>query len=255
MTEQKLLPLLDGLDLGVARDRILVVDTHEYAEDATRYVDAAVPRRAASPPTRPRCSSSRPGTSGAPKAAIMSQGRSPARAQHVGHPGAELRSGRLHGDADVPFERALRRLVARVYVGATIALRRRFSASGFLPDVRRFGATYFNYVGKPLSYILATPPRPDDRDHTLVRVFGNEAGPYDVERFSERFGVPVVDNYGSTEGGVTVMRAPPTSRRVRSGPPRRRARRRSGDAVKPRAVRGSTTPAGCSTPTNASARS
>ena len=57
-----------------------------------------------------------------------------------------------------------------VYVGATIALRRRFSASGFLDDVRRYGATYFNYVGKPLSYILATPPRPDDRDHTLVRV-------------------------------------------------------------------------------------
>ena len=61
-----------------------------------------------------------------------------------------------------------------VYVGATIAMRRRFSASAFLDDVRRYRATYFNYVGKPLSYILATPPRPDDREHTLVRVLGNE---------------------------------------------------------------------------------
>ena len=41
--------------------------------------------------------------------------------------------------------------------GAAIALRRRFSASGFLADVRAFGATYANYVGKPLSYVLATP--------------------------------------------------------------------------------------------------
>ena len=41
--------------------------------------------------------------------------------------------------------------------GSTLALRRRFSASGFLPDVRNYGVTYFNYVGKPLSYILATP--------------------------------------------------------------------------------------------------
>ena len=42
-------------------------------------------------------------------------------------------------------------------LGATVALRRRFSASGFLPDVRRFGATYFNYVGRALAYVLATP--------------------------------------------------------------------------------------------------
>ena len=46
--------------------------------------------------------------------------------------------------------------------GATIALRRRFSASGFLPDIRAFGATYANYVGRPLSYVLATPERADD---------------------------------------------------------------------------------------------
>ena len=45
-----------------------------------------------------------------------------------------------------------------VAAGASIALRRKFSASAFFPDVRRFGATYANYVGKPLSYILATPP-------------------------------------------------------------------------------------------------
>ena len=49
-----------------------------------------------------------------------------------------------------------------VLVGATVALRRKFSASEFLADVRWFGATYFNYVGKPLAYILATPEQVDD---------------------------------------------------------------------------------------------
>ena len=34
--------------------------------------------------------------------------------------------------------------------GATMAMARRFSASGFLADVRRFGASYFNYVGRAL---------------------------------------------------------------------------------------------------------
>ena len=87
-----------------------------------------------------------------------------------------------------------------------MALRRRFSASAFIDDVRRYGVTYFNYVGKPLSYIMATTARPDDREHSLVRVLGNEGAEQDIARFSERFGVPVTDNYGSTEGGVAVMR-------------------------------------------------
>jgi fatty-acyl-CoA synthase len=92
--------------------------------------------------------------------------------------------------------------------GAATALRRKFSASGFLPDVRRYGATYFNYVGKPLSYILSTPARPDDADNPLVLAFGNEAADLDIERFATRFGCRVVDAYGSTEGGVTVGRTP-----------------------------------------------
>jgi fatty-acyl-CoA synthase len=98
--------------------------------------------------------------------------------------------------------------------GATVALPTggRFSASGFLPDVRRHGVTYFNYVGKPLSYILATPEQPDDADNSLRRVFGNEGAEVDVARFAERFGCTVVDSYGSTEGGATVQRTPDTPR-------------------------------------------
>src|SRR5207302_6203751 len=92
--------------------------------------------------------------------------------------------------------------------GAATTLRRKFSASGFLPDVRRHGVTYFNYVGKPLTYILATPERPDDADNPLRRVFGNEGDERDVARFAERFGCPVTDNYGSTEGGAAVTRVP-----------------------------------------------
>jgi fatty-acyl-CoA synthase len=94
--------------------------------------------------------------------------------------------------------------------GATVALpsRGRFSASGFLTDVRRYGVTYFNYVGKPLSYILATPEHAADTDTTLRQVFGNEAAAADVGRFAERFGVPVVDGYGSTEGGAAISRTP-----------------------------------------------
>ncbi|WP_156764917.1 long-chain-fatty-acid--CoA ligase FadD17 [Mycobacterium sp. 1081908.1] len=92
----------------------------------------------------------------------------------------------------------------------SMALRRKFSASGFLPDVRRYGATYANYVGKPLSYVLATPERPDDADNPLRAVYGNEGVPGDIERFARRFGCVVQDGFGSTEGGVAIARTPDT---------------------------------------------
>jgi fatty-acyl-CoA synthase len=94
--------------------------------------------------------------------------------------------------------------------GAAIALRRRFSASAFLDDVRAFGATYANYVGKPLSYVLATPARSDDNDNPLRIVYGNEGAPGDLARFAGRFGCQVIDGFGSSEGGLAISRTPDT---------------------------------------------
>jgi fatty-acyl-CoA synthase len=94
--------------------------------------------------------------------------------------------------------------------GAPVALREKFSASEFLADVRRFGATYASYVGKPLTYVLATPERPDDAENPLRIVFGNEAGERDTQAFAERFGCLVVDGFGSTENAVTVSKMPGT---------------------------------------------
>jgi fatty-acyl-CoA synthase len=90
--------------------------------------------------------------------------------------------------------------------GATLALAERFSASGFLDDVRHFGATYMNYVGKPLSYILATSEREDDADNPLRLAFGNEANEKDIAAFATRFGCEVRDGFGSTENAVIISR-------------------------------------------------
>jgi fatty-acyl-CoA synthase len=92
----------------------------------------------------------------------------------------------------------------------SLVLRRKFSASQFLPDIRRYRATYANYVGKPLSYVLATPERSDDADNPLRAVYGNEGAPADVERFASRFDTVVMDGFGSTEGGIAIGRTPDT---------------------------------------------
>jgi fatty-acyl-CoA synthase len=97
-----------------------------------------------------------------------------------------------------------------VAAGGSIALRRKFSASGFMPDVRRYDATYANYVGKPLSYVMATPPLDDDADNPLKFMYGNEGAPRDVARFAKRFNVIVIDGFGSTEGGIAIAKTPDT---------------------------------------------
>jgi fatty-acyl-CoA synthase len=100
-----------------------------------------------------------------------------------------------------------------VYAGWSVALGAgaamapaAFSASRFLADIRRYGATYMNYVGKPLAYILATPERPDDHDNPLRNAFGNEAADRDIDEFGRRFGCAVWDGFGSTETAVIVTR-------------------------------------------------
>jgi fatty-acyl-CoA synthase len=81
-----------------------------------------------------------------------------------------------------------------------------FSASGLLPDLRRYGVTYMNYVGKPLAYVLATREQPDDQDNPLRVAFGNEASDRDIAEFSRRFDCTVWDGFGSTEGAIIITR-------------------------------------------------
>jgi fatty-acyl-CoA synthase len=94
--------------------------------------------------------------------------------------------------------------------GATVVLRRKFSASGFLPDVRKYGCTFFTYVGRTIAYILAQPPSEHDGDHRLRLGFGTEASAQDRKRFADRFRCPLVEGYGSSESVIVITRTPDT---------------------------------------------
>lgn len=94
--------------------------------------------------------------------------------------------------------------------GGTVVLRRKFSASGFLDDVRRHGCTFFTYVGRSIAYVLAQPPTEHDRDNRLVLGFGTEASLLDRELFRDRFGCELLENYGSSESVIVITRTPDT---------------------------------------------
>ncbi len=93
--------------------------------------------------------------------------------------------------------------------GAGFAFRKKFSASGFLPDIKKYGVTTFNYVGKPMAYILAATEGIIDHDNKLRIALGNGASAVEQKTFMERFGLDwVMEVFGSTEGGATVLKLP-----------------------------------------------
>ncbi len=148
------------------------------------------------------------GTTGLPKAAIIRNQRML---------GAGIAFGRLMhrcGPGDVIYvplplyhsSAMFLGLGAALGTGAAIALRRKFSASEFWNDVRKFEATSFLYIGELCRYLLNAEPQEDDRDHRLRVGVGNGMAPNIWEPFQERFGIATIrEFYGSTEGNAMLM--------------------------------------------------
>ncbi len=90
-------------------------------------------------------------------------------------------------------------------VGATMALGRKFSASRFWDDIRRYEVTVFNTIGSILPILMKQPPHPLDRQHK-VRVVNSAACPRDMwEPFEQRFGVKLHEFYGAIDGGGKII--------------------------------------------------
>ncbi|NLX92023.1 MAG: AMP-binding protein [Firmicutes bacterium] len=89
--------------------------------------------------------------------------------------------------------------------GARILLRRRFSASAHWDDIRRFNCTYSAAGGPRLPILLAAEPSPNDADNPLRVILGGPASEKICNAFEPRFGVKVLEFYGSTELGAPAM--------------------------------------------------
>ncbi|MBP1160747.1 long-chain-fatty-acid--CoA ligase [Rhodococcus sp. PvR099] len=208
VTDTERLALLDGLDLGGVR--VLTIDGPEWPELLATHPDSAAPAPAPAGDDLFMLIFTS-GTSGNPKAVRVTH-------RMVAGPGIMLAERFGLSAADTAYismpmfhsGAVMACWAVAVAVGADLALRRKFSASQFIPDVRRFGATYAHYVGKPLAYVLATPEAADDADNPLKVLYGNEGSPSSIAEFGRRFDVRVVDGFGSTEGGVLIPRSPGT---------------------------------------------
>jgi fatty-acyl-CoA synthase len=210
VTDQVGLKLLDGLDIGVPRDRFLLIDDDRYEVAVASHAREPEADASITPRTQILLLFTS-GTTGASKAARCSQGRLAELGRNNSAKYDIKRDDISYCPMPLFHGNALMALWApSLAAGATVVLAPKFSASGFLPDVRFYGATFFTYVGKAIGYILATPERPDDGDNTLTHGFGTEASPEDKARFLRRFGVTLMEGYGSSESAGMLKRVPGT---------------------------------------------
>ena len=157
------------------------------------------------------------GSTGAPKAVRMTHGRAARMANSSTWLGAD---DVLYSAMPLFHGNALNAIVFPALAnGATIALRPRFSASQFMPDVRRYGATFFSTVGRALAYVLATPESPEDRDHQVKFALAPESSPADIRSFKQRFGIACFAGYGSSENAITMSPVPGMPRDALGKPP------------------------------------
>ncbi|KOX75216.1 Long-chain fatty acid transport protein 4, partial [Melipona quadrifasciata] len=69
------------------------------------------------------------------------------------------------------------------------------------------GATVIaQYIGEMCRYILAVPPKPEDKQHKIRVMFGNGLRPQIWREFVERFNIPqIAEFYGATEGNANIV--------------------------------------------------
>ena len=111
-------------------------------------------------------------------------------------------------------------LVGPLSVGATIILRRKFSATEFWDDVANSDATLFVYIGELCRYLLSASDHPKQTNHHLRAGYGNGLRGEVWRPFVERFQVPTMrELYGSTEGNVTFLNLDGTIGAIGQMPP------------------------------------
>jgi crotonobetaine/carnitine-CoA ligase len=80
----------------------------------------------------------------------------------------------------------------------------KFSASRFWEEIRKCGATQFNYLGAVIPILAKQPEKPDDLDNPVKIAFGAGCPQNVMDYFEKRFGLKCMEGFGMTEIGIPV---------------------------------------------------
>lgn len=147
------------------------------------------------------------GTTGLPKAARISHARA-RRSFRIAIPSCPLTSeDRIY--ITLPLYHVtggFLGLGGALLSGASVILRRKFSASKYWDDVADNKATAIVYIGELCRYLLNQPEHPKERAHNIRVGIGNGLRSDIWQQFVDRFQVnKLLEVYGSTEGNIFLM--------------------------------------------------
>jgi len=92
---------------------------------------------------------------------------------------------------------------AAVSGASGFAIRRKFSASQFWNDARKYRATTIGYVGELCRYLVDQPPCADDNRHDVKKMIGNGLRPGAWNEFKTRFAVNhICELYAASDGNI-----------------------------------------------------
>lgn len=148
------------------------------------------------------------GTTGLPKASVISHGR-----WIKGYSAFGLTNIRLNPQdilyVPLPFFHATAMVVCWTSVvagGAAIVIKNKFSVSEFWPDIAKYEATGFGYVGEMCKYLLNSPVHPLEKNNTLTKMIGNGLRPDIWQPFKDRFHIEQISEfYASSEGNIAFF--------------------------------------------------
>ena len=97
---------------------------------------------------------------------------------------------------------------------ATLIVVEKYSASRFWSQIRQYRATLAQCVAMMLRTLMLQPVDPDEKDHCLRdMLYFLPVSAREKEAFEERYGVRIMNTYGSTESVGWVLTDPPTGER------------------------------------------
>lgn len=145
------------------------------------------------------------GTTGLPKAAVISNRRYLISGDMAGTGGLKCKTqDRIY--LCLPLYHATGLLLgvgSALATGASMFVRRKFSASNFLNEIRQHRCTHMIYIGELCRYLVNSEAKADDAKTPLRSIMGNGLRPDIWMEFKERYGISrICEFYGASEGNV-----------------------------------------------------
>ncbi|WP_077079987.1 long-chain-acyl-CoA synthetase FadD6 [Mycobacterium numidiamassiliense] len=214
VAETDLVSAVTECDAPAATATLTIDDLERFAEGAPATNPASTSAVQARDPAFYIFTS---GTTGYPKASVMTHRRWLAALAAFGGLGLRLKSSdTLYSCLPLYHNNALTVAVSSVMnSGATLALGKSFSATRFWDEVIASQATAFIYIGEICRYLLNQPAKPTDRKHKVRLIAGNGLRPEIWDEFTQRFGIArVCEFYASSEGNgafINIFNVPRTT--------------------------------------------